>query len=450
MYIVILGNQRGSVLIVVLIVAVTLALVGATLGSIAINDQRQAARQQRNNESFYLARSGAEAVASFLLSNQELIKDYIGQEDVVELGNGSFKVKVLEGPNNTILIESTGLVGKFSEKVTLSLIGGETGAYLPIFDMALFTDGAINLERGAKIYGRVGTNTTAPNSVRLDNSSTHLIFGDCYIGVGGNIGSVFPSYHRVDGNVSNLDEPRTYPMPAFPEFPTLPTRPNIKTNWDNASPLITEDGYYDTITIDQNYEVRIDVGDKDTIRRIRVRDFNGVQGRLLLEGEGKLQLYVDERFHIKGYFNGGQNWGNPDQAIIFYKSQSDFSLHGETQVYASLYAMYENPDNAKVQFTQGANLYGSVFTNASKVLINGGSNRNYVRVFYAPYADFELANSGTVYGAVVAKTFQASGGVKIEYHPDVDKVWDAVPEIGFEEDGSGSKKTGYTRGYWSN
>jgi len=443
------GNQRGSVLIVVLFVLVTLTLVGATLGSLAVNDQRQAARQQRNNESFYLARSGAEAVATYLLANQELIKDYIGHEDVVELGQGSFTVRVLNGPNNTVLIESTGFVGDYSEKVTLSLIGGESGSYLPIFDMALFTDGGINLESGAKIFGRVGTNTTAPNSVRLDNSNPHLIFGDCYIGVGGVINNVFPSYNRVDGNVSNLDEPRTYPMPEFPDFPTLPTKPNIKTNWDNASPIITEDGYYDTITIDQNYEVRVDVGDKDTIRRIRVRNFNGVQGRLLLEGEGKLQLYVDERFHIKGFFNGGQDWGNPDQAIIFYNSPSDFALYGETQVYASLYAMFDY-DTAKVQFTNGANLYGSVFTNAANVLINGGSNKNYVRVFYAPNALFELANSGTVYGAVVANTFQASGGVKIEYHPDVDKVWDAVPEIGFEDNGDNPGNDGYTRGYWSN
>jgi hypothetical protein len=39
-----------------------LLILGGTLSTVALSDQRQAIRQQKNNEAYYLARSGAEAV----------------------------------------------------------------------------------------------------------------------------------------------------------------------------------------------------------------------------------------------------------------------------------------------------------------------------------------------------------------------------------------------------
>lgn len=439
-------NRKGSVLVVVLIVMITLTILGATLGSLAVRDQKQAARQQRNNESLYLARSGAEAVAAYLLENQELIQDYIGQEDVVEMGSGSFLVKVVEGPNNTILIQSTGYVGNYSQSITLSLICGEVGSPFPIFDMALFVDGDISMESGSpRIFGNVGTNTTKARGIRLGNGLPFFIMGDCYIGPGGNIPVVFPENGRVNGRVSNLDEKRTYPMPDFPEYPSLPTKPNIKTNWDNKSPLISSDGYYDTITIDQNYELRINTGQKGELRRVRVRDFNGSQGKVIIEGEGRLLLYVEDRFVMKGYFNQD---GDPNQAIIFYNGTSNITFFGETQLYASLFANYKS-DNATMSLVQGADIYGSVFTNAKKVTVTGGSAKNVVRVFYAPQAEFLLDEGGAIYGAVVANQYVGRGNAKIEYHQDVNHVWELVPEIIFEDFEGEQDMGGFVRGYWS-
>jgi len=447
-------NQKGSILVVVLVVLFSLTIMGVALGSQVITDQKQTVRQQKNNEAYYLARSGAETVATLLLENQEDIDNYIGQNTQSELGNGRFEVQVVQQDSDTLIIESTGYSGNYSEKVTLSLLTDSAGgSQLPVFDLALFVDGEITFSGSAAVDGNVGTNITTTNGVVIEGGGSSNILGNFYSGVGSDPNDVLsiPGYkdYAIQGEIGTLNEERDYPPPKYPDFPTLPTKPDIKTNWDNASPLITEDGYYDTITIDQNYEVRIDVGDEDTIRRVRVRNFDGVQGRLLLEGEGKLELYVDESFYIKGYFNGGRDWGNPDQAIIYYNSTDDFTLAGETHVYASLFAMYDDYENAKVQVTNGANLYGSMFTNAADVSVNGGSDNNHVRVFYAPNADFELANAGTIYGAVVCNTFQGSGNVDVVYHPDVEDIWDSLPDIGFEDDGD-SESSGFIRGNWSN
>src|SRR5690554_6654418 len=120
-------NQKGSILVIVLVVLCTLTIGGATLGGMAINDQKQTVRQQKNNEAFYLARSGAEAVATMLLENQENIEDYIGQTTSSELGNGRFEVKVTSDGGGVVLIESTGFSGDYSERVTLSLVKDDSG-----------------------------------------------------------------------------------------------------------------------------------------------------------------------------------------------------------------------------------------------------------------------------------------------------------------------------------
>ena len=444
-------NNKGSVLVIVLVVILSLTILGVTLGSLAVNDQRQAARQQRNNQALYLARSGAEATAALLLSDQGNICSYIGQEDSSELEDGSFSVKVIEGPNNSILIQSTGYVGDYSQSITLSLVaGGYSPAAFPIFDLALFTDGQINLSAGASISGSIGTNTTQPGGIKFSGGAR--IRGNCYIGPGGDIPTVFPNYSNwVEGMVANLQAPRTYPMPDFPDYPSLPQRSNIKTNWDNPSPTISADGQYDTITIDQNYKLVIDVGPAGTVRKVRVRKFNGAQGKVELVGEGRLLLYVEEEFFMKGYFNGlgYSDHGDPNQALIYYKGSGNLAFTSETQVYASLFAKF-NSNNAKLTLGGGGDIYGSVFTNAKDVLITGGSSENYVRVFYAPFAKLQIDSGGAVYGAVVADTYTSSGAGKIEYNADIDKVWELVPEIVFEDYEGDSSSEGYTRGYWSN
>ncbi|NLA04593.1 MAG: hypothetical protein GX881_02610, partial [Firmicutes bacterium] len=122
-------NQRGSVLVFVLVAAAALLTLGVTLSNVAVSDQSQALRQQENNEAYYIARSGAEAVEAVLIKDLGNINNYLGQSTEAALGQGRFEATVSDGGDGVVIIESTGYAGNRSEKLTLTLTfpGGGSG-----------------------------------------------------------------------------------------------------------------------------------------------------------------------------------------------------------------------------------------------------------------------------------------------------------------------------------
>ena len=171
------SNQKGSILITVLVVLLCVTVLGAALGTLAFNDQKQTLRQQKKLEAYYLARSGADAVAAYLLANQDEIPSRIGQITQSELGNGRFEAKVTNGDNGMILIESTGFVGDYSDKVTLSLVR-DFNSKMPVFDMAVFSYGGITMSGSGKVVGDIATNAIDPGAINIDwGSSAHIYVG---------------------------------------------------------------------------------------------------------------------------------------------------------------------------------------------------------------------------------------------------------------------------------
>lgn len=245
-------NQRGSVLVVVLVAAAALLTLGVTLSNVALSDQSQTIRQQKNNEAYYIARSGAEAVEAVLLKDPGSIQSYFGRTAEGELGGGRFEATVIDGGDGAVIIESTGYVGNRSEKLTLTLMpyypgphdpppdeGGGLDVFLPIFDVAVFSSSDIKLNSGSPtIEGRVATNSVEAGGVLLNNAGGYRIVGDLYIGAGASPGIVVPNYrNKVSGDILELDQERHYPLPEFPDFPdNLPLKGILSTR--NASSVI--------------------------------------------------------------------------------------------------------------------------------------------------------------------------------------------------------------------
>lgn len=447
-------NHKGSVLVVVMVVMITLTILGVALGSIALNDQRQTVRQQKNNEAFYLARSGAETVATMLLENQENITDYIGETTSVELGNGSFEVKVTSGGSGVILIESIGHSGSYSDKVTLSLVNDGSGGapWMPILDMALFTEGNISLTGSAKVAGNVGTNSSVPSSVYIAGGGS--VDGGFLVGVDGDPEDVIIGVSQWDGGLSsisgpvgNIVEDRYYPMPEFPEFPNdLPHKGNFTTPWVQGLYYpIDEEGEYSSISITSNRTVTIDVPEGE-VRRIKV-DTLSLSGHIDIPGEGRVELYVDEFI-----WGGGvtiNNGGDPTKLIIYYRGASDPMLINNIKIWGFVYV-----DTANLTMGSNAAITGGVIVGGDLVTVEGDGEA-LVTAFYAPNAIFDATNSGHIKGAVVCKTFSSSGGgAGVTYNPEVQEIWDAMPELDFNfgenpDSGSGSG-SGFRRGYWGN
>lgn len=250
-------NQRGSVLIVVMVAMAALLILGGTLSTVALSDQRQAIRQQKNNEAYYLARSGAEAVEAVLTKDISNINSYLGQTTECELGNGRFEARVIDGGDGTIVIESTGYAGNQSEKLTLTLTfpgdsgdGDEPGddpagpGYLPIFDMAVFSYGKIKLTGSSKVEGNAATSSVERGAVDFGWSTS---VENLYIGPGGNPDIVVnaPNPPGNYQNVGYLEKERLYPEPVFPDFPAeLPQRSDIIETGNTRNLLINQPGQY--------------------------------------------------------------------------------------------------------------------------------------------------------------------------------------------------------------
>ncbi len=461
-------NRKGSVLVIVVVAMAALLILGVSLSTLALNDQHQAVRQQKNNEAYYLARSGAEAVAKVLLDNQANMAGYIGGTTGSELGNGRFEAVVEEGEDGTILIHSTGYSGDHSEKVTLTLIrgeeeesGGSGTAYMPDFDMAVFSNSNINLTGSSKINGNVGTNSTDPGTVELAWSTS---VENLYIGEGGDPDTVVQA-KNPPGNYSsiyNLAGDRTYQMPAFPEFPDdLNLKGNLSTK--DAPMTISEDGYYDTIDIYRSLTVNVG----DGVRKIRVKElkFNGWgsippdigSSTIFIDGSGTLELYIENRLHTNnGVLQGSSSinhGGDAGQLMIYYAGDDDFTISGNAKIYGCFFSY-----SLLSAFNLGGSggIHGAIFLKGPEANITGGTEA-VVTVLYAPDTHVNFpGGSGEIRGAIVCDKFSAGGNSRVYYDAaTVDEIWSKVPDFDFDfgsdpGGGPGSSSTPvFEIGYWT-
>jgi hypothetical protein len=162
----ILRNEKGMALPLVLIVMVVLFILGVALLQYATTEAVQVSRSEKSMQAYYLARSGAEAMAEHLINNPSAVSQYLnktGTGSVPDSG-GSFSVQVTEDADGNIRIESTGSVEDVSERLILTLALKDPGG---IFDSAIYSKNDPALSALKSIEGNVSSNTTisgAPNT----------------------------------------------------------------------------------------------------------------------------------------------------------------------------------------------------------------------------------------------------------------------------------------------
>jgi len=418
-----MGNQKGLAMPLVLAVIFILSLLGTALWQYSTTDLKQVTMDDQRKQAYYLARSGADAVAEFIVKNplnwtDQAMTDYLNtlsnapHSQPTNLGSGSFIVKVTyDVANHLTTILSTGTVGTINQTATLvinqSTIAGQAGSSTPVFDMAVFTTGSRTIIN-APVTGDIGS-----------NGDVSLGWGVKGQGMKGNIS--VPNGHNVtvpawsnlygDGyGPKILDQPRQYILPQFPSFPDLPAASDISLSGRNSY-TITSDGKYSNITIASNTTLKIDVG--TGTRRIRVLKLDVKQGNIVLLGTGKLELYVDNTLNIKGYLNGDSNTqGNPAQVMLYYGGTDKLTFLGETQLYGTLWIK-----SADLKLTASGAVKGNIITGGNNVELTGGGS-TVVQALYAPNASVSLAGGpDTFKGALVAKTFESDGNAGVTFRP---------------------------------
>ncbi len=139
-------KERGSALAAALIVTAALLFLGGALLSLAVNEQKIFAHQERELTLYYLTEAGVEAGLAALGA------DYFFQGPLCGLlGRGSYTVEINPLPDNRRLVTSTGRLQQKSLK--LSVIAGLN----PLYEQALLVSDHLEIEN-VDIFGNLHVN----------------------------------------------------------------------------------------------------------------------------------------------------------------------------------------------------------------------------------------------------------------------------------------------------
>lgn len=391
-------NENGFALVMVMLLITILIILGTSFSYNSFHSYKNNVDKEKETKAYYIARSGANIVASALEKSVITSEDIIDkQSSPTTLGDGQFSINVTNSGNN-VLIESTGTVNDFDEKIILELKKN-----MPPLDMAFFATDSINITNGY-IYGDMGTNASVAESVSLNSSP--VMTGDIYVGPDGDENTIKANETYITYNQKYLNKNREYPLPIFPEFPDdityTPGTLNI-SNWDNTE-YISDDLYYDKIDI--HTPVQVDIGNDDI--RIRTKELN-INNDITINktGTGMLKIYVEDIFYLGPNYTIGGN--NIEDCQIFIKGNV-LSFFGNLA--GSIFV-----ENADLSLQSGQIIEGNIISNGNNITIDGDSSA-YTKAVYAPDTDITFKADGHVKGAVVCKNMTITGGT-VEYDDSI-------------------------------
>ncbi len=313
--------------------------------------------------------------------------------------------------------------------------------------------GAVTINSGG-ISGNLYTNTTHANGVQYTNWGADIT-GNLLVGQGANPATVAPpisQWHpgHVNGSSGSLSSPippNNIPMPDFPEIPqNQAILPSIHLSGVGFQLLDLSggDAYVPTIELHNDTHLTVMVGSQDRV--LRVNNLNMTQGHLniISQGDGRLQLIVENTFNITGSSSMNNNINidghsqSPLGLLLAYSGSNKLTIGGNIPINANLFIK-----DADLHLGNSGSIFGNIITGGSNVTIDGGSG-NQSRVVYAPNAHVTMEGSGAVHGAVVAKSFSGSGGFLVNY---TDEFMDTLPDL--DSDAGGGNVTNYSIAYWN-
>ncbi len=448
-----LKNEKGLAMAMAIIIGLVVTVSGIVVWQVSSSDTMQVARDEDNTQAFFYAKSGVELAVGLLQNDPDYLAH--GEESVFygKLGDTAFSstetadytIKFeIERDNNDYIIRSTGIVRSGSAlgaQAAASALGfriniqqleestgvGGGGGQMPPLDMIFAISSgteAININGSSRIEGKTGTNSTAANGVYLSNAGGNRIIGDLLIGPGGISGTVVNRTEKVSGSITNLNSTRNYSLPQFPSFPEFQACETSIILSGSNSWTINSDGCYPKIEVKSNTTLTINTGNGDRI--IRVGDLDIAQGHIVLQGTGRLIIYVDNNFNMGGSSTINNN-GDFNKVIMYYQGANEIQWTGNQRFFGSVYLK-----EADLTIGGSTRITGHIVSGAENVEISGNAQA-YVRAIYAPHASLVLKQSGAVRGVVVAKDIELIGNCSIIYDDSMNIAFLESLDWGSEE-----------------
>lgn len=427
-----LKENKGSGLMLVLIVMMLMVVLGTTALATMGTEGRQAAMHDNRTQAYYLARSGAEIAHEWLKK-----QDYNLDQDVNL--NGSLDQGFSPGINEdqlinirifqdgqVIHIKSVGNFKGITEEAQLVVTKESEGGFSPSNDTALYVSTNLSFEGSTKILGNVVSNFDSANQINFNSSGGQYISGNLYL-LNPSINKSQIAYgSKIQGNVIHINQHHEAPLPDFPSFPSLPTHPNVTegthgviwnndiniTDWQVANYTLdlNNDYKFRNINMNSGRVLNVNVGTQD--RKIVVENINIQNGFINIVGTGKLTIYVTGNIT----FNNGRinDSDKINQLTIYLKNPTTsppktVNVSGSQKIYGSLHA-----ENANIELFNSGGFQGHIITGGNSVIISGAATAN-VRMIYAPKAKVSIIAGAYVKGAVVSKELFMSGNTTLEF-----------------------------------
>ncbi|MCD5325681.1 MULTISPECIES: DUF2807 domain-containing protein [Pontibacillus] len=445
-------NEQGIALPIVLMVFVVLSVLGLGLMGLVLNNTKMTSGERNYQASYYIAEAGitqrmknVEDRVTFYYQNTNEIDSFYDEleKDILKITTfdsfesafdhqpeANMKIEKVNNQNpRTYRISSKGVIGQRSRTVEkLFYVNWKEKGGLSIpSEMAVFTETNISLKGGANIKGNVGTNSDDSGTISFSGGT--YINGDIYVPKGAENRAIDAKHYMDISRPIPIEEPTPFELPPFPTYPQYPVYPDERIGTQHNKHDVIKDGKLSvdswladgyTLKLDQsatfteikmgsNNTLNVDVGDKD--KSIVVDHLNVSNGHINIIGSGNLTIYVKDEITMGSGSTINQG-GSISKLNVYLKDSHkarNVKLSGSQMIYGSLYA-----ETADIEITGGGGFQGHIFTGGDEVKISGGA-RTYSSILYAPNANFTITGGGSVFGTVLSRSFDASGGAYVEY-----------------------------------
>lgn len=328
-------NKRGSSLVMTIFLVMLLSVMALSLFTIMVSDKKQVVQQEDKMQSYYLARSGADVVAEYIIENPSRLSS------IVTAGTGNFsfgdinEYSVLSvsaeyydspfaGEAKSVLINSIGHVDNRVDELSLLL-------ERITMDHAIFSEHDIDLGAMDVVDGDVGSNGS--------------ITGDPNTRIG-------DDYEYMDMTIHTQ------------AFPNYSDEVDIDENSDYTFTVQNSD--IDNIHLNlPSGTITFEVPNEDDEISLVVDDFYA-KGDIVIEGDGRVTLYIKT---IANFQTPSMTVGDPDQLIIYLDAGAALSLSTPLGFSGRIIG-----PEATVSLSSNSTLTGSVIAN----YFYGTSNSNII------------------------------------------------------------------------
>ena len=173
-----ISNKKGSALVFVVIFMLVMAVLGTAIMGVAVTENRFSIQHENKLQAYYIARSGAQAVAEYMIKDKDNdAADIIGKTSALnnqigQDGNGNFAVTVTEDlVNNTVNIVSTAYYNGVQQEAKI-VVSRSVDGIGGIFQHAIVAKNNISVDGNGNKTVITGTVATKTGTIYLNKATS--------------------------------------------------------------------------------------------------------------------------------------------------------------------------------------------------------------------------------------------------------------------------------------